>query len=263
MSLPHRPADTGARFFLRRRDRTVTGPHEKPELLDMLARGELDGQEAIAIDKRTWKPIGLLIGQTLAGDSPQPKPVVPRTAAPPPLPPRAGGQPPAPPRGAPAARPAPPALKAEPARGLRLDFVDLPGEEPAPQNNVDPAAPREGFTSLSVGVTVGSGRTVSEPPPAAASRPRSATSLGLGPSPITLGTAEDVPFDAGLSLELVERKPAQEAKPAREKETTLSPRLDAPTARSLDSGPGLDTRANQPITERAAPGTVAVSAPSP
>ncbi|HEX2661127.1 MAG TPA: tetratricopeptide repeat protein, partial [Polyangia bacterium] len=171
----------------------------------------------------------------------------------------------------------PPAPKAEPARGLRLDFVDLPGEEPAPESNVDPSAPRAAFTSLSVGVgvgvgvrmTAGTGRTVSEPPPAAASRPRSATSLGLGPAPLTLGTAEDVPFDGGLSLELVERKPTKEAKhgkeikAAKEKEAALSPRLDAPTARSLDSGPGLETRANQPIMERAAPGTVAVSAPSP
>jgi len=242
MSLPHRAADTGARFFLRRRDGKVTGPHEKPELLDMLARGELDGQETIAIDKRTWKPLALLVGSTAPVVPAQAQVPVARPAGPPP-PPRSGGTPPPMRNTAPPARsmnsvpPAPTAAK--PAGGLRLDFVDLPAEGAAPAPGValepDPAVPLMAFATLSVGMPAGSTKTESDPRPPPSSRPRSATTLGLGPSPMTLGALDPEPAGS-LSLELVDRRPAKEA--------TLAPRSDPPAPRKLDAGPRLETRAS-------------------
>lgn len=73
---PPSPPEPRALFFLRRGDGRVSGPHDKSAIVKMLGAGELDGGEQIAIDRRSWKPLGLLIG-----------PAAPQTPARPPAPP--------------------------------------------------------------------------------------------------------------------------------------------------------------------------------
>ena len=97
MPLPPIPPETQARFFVRRLDGRVTGPHEKAAIMAMLASAELQGTEEIAIDRRTWKPLSLLVGHA--------------------------------PPASPAASPMKlgrPSLDASPSPGARSDFIDLP-----------------------------------------------------------------------------------------------------------------------------------------
>jgi len=103
MPLPPLPPETLARFFVRRLDGRVTGPHEKAAIVAMLGAGELQGNEEIAIDRRTWKPLSLLVGH-----------VPPASAA-----------------GVVEATPGPvtlgrASLDASPGPGSRSDFIDLP-----------------------------------------------------------------------------------------------------------------------------------------
>lgn len=78
--LPPLPPETQARFFVRRTDGRITGPHEKSAIVDMLGRGELQGKEEIAVDRRTWKPLTLLVGDAIVeragkrGTGPEPGP---------------------------------------------------------------------------------------------------------------------------------------------------------------------------------------------
>ena len=98
MPLPPLPPETQARFFVRRRDGRVTGPHEKAAIVAMLASGELQGTEEIAIDRRTWKPLSLLVGHVPPSPAPGPGPVTPGR----------------------------PSLDAGAGPGARSDFIDLP-----------------------------------------------------------------------------------------------------------------------------------------
>src|SRR4051812_9002848 len=101
MSLPPLPPETQARFFVRRLDGRVTGPHEKTAIVAMLGSAELQGTEEIAIDRRTWKPLSLLVGTVSpasSGTGPAPAPVKPGHAS----------------------------LDAGPSPGARSDFIDLP-----------------------------------------------------------------------------------------------------------------------------------------
>jgi len=97
MSLPPLPPETQARFFVRRLDGRVTGPHEKAAIMAMLGSAELQGTEEIAIDRRTWKPLSLLVGHA-PPSSPAAAPVKPGRAS----------------------------LDAEPSPAGRSDFIDLP-----------------------------------------------------------------------------------------------------------------------------------------
>jgi len=70
---PPSPPEHRALFFLRRGDGRVSGPHAQGVIEQMLAAGELTGAEHVAIDRKSWKPLSLLVG-ALPQAAPPPKP---------------------------------------------------------------------------------------------------------------------------------------------------------------------------------------------
>ncbi|HEY8924678.1 MAG TPA: tetratricopeptide repeat protein [Polyangia bacterium] len=289
--MPPLPPETLARFFVRRLDGRVTGPHEKAAIMAMLASAELQGTEEIAIDRRTWKPLSLLVGHAPAASP----------AAPPPRLPRAS-------------------LDAGPSAGGGSDFIDLPaldapvdlgmagrgpsldldaprpsksGSGPARATSLDqerePAAAAERSRAPLSLAAPGGPRVSLDSKPAEAPRARPEARPEAGPAaagggskgvaaltsmfeqrrtasrgipvvtdlgspatlpnldapelPVTDDAPEEAPgagVDLGLSLELVERKPAPKAPPP-------GPRPPTPEASSpLAPPPGRDRAAARP-----------------
>jgi len=159
MSPPSSP-EHRALFFLRRGDGRISGPHSQGAIEQMLAAGELKGDEHVAIDRRSWKPLALLVGPTNQAGPPAP-------VAPPP------------------AKPA--------ATGGRPAYVDLPG-------------------GLDLGIQLGGDEEppgAAGPPPITHPKPEQMSA----PAPATGVANADLDLGDGVSLELVERKPARAAAP--------------------------------------------------
>ncbi|HEY4184357.1 MAG TPA: tetratricopeptide repeat protein [Polyangia bacterium] len=168
----------------------MSGPHEKAAIVGMLAAGELNGTEQVAIDRRSWKPLAMLVG-----------PALPRPPARPPAPPAAAGV---------VARPA----HVDLSGGLDLPpAIEAPGatRAPAPKaepgdlrlSELAPARPdiREPGPGLDVGEDGGlslelverkpPARPAAGPPPAAVSvaAPAPAAELSAVPELVSLGAS--------------------------------------------------------------------------
>jgi len=190
---PPSPPEHRALFFLRRGDGRVSGPHAQGVIEQMLAAGELTGAEHVAIDRKSWKPLSLLVGAL-----PQ--------VAPPPKPATTGAR----------------AAYVELPPTLDLDAAPGPADEPV----ADGAGP-PGIATLpldsdgDVPATVRQ-RGASALPAAPVPRP--------GVAPGSRGAADLEPSDdplAGPSLELVERKPHR-APPAAAPPGGTTPAAPAP-----------------------------------
>jgi tetratricopeptide (TPR) repeat protein len=271
---PPLPPETQARFFVRRTDGRITGPHEKSAIVDMLERGELQGKEEIAVDRRTWKPLTLLVGEAVAeratkrGAGPEPGPghldfvdlpaldaplglgVDEQVAAPSPQAVRLGGP-------VSLSRPArtasldldpggPPPGSGPTLAGLSLEAkIDTRGTAASPASPrgrpelAAPAAEVKGVTALTN--MFEQRRTASRGIPIVTDAPAGSA---LDASEATTTDSRDAPDPASglgpsLSLELVERKPGKVGPPpdagARPK-TTPAPR---PTGPSLSLSLGM------------------------
>jgi len=166
----------------------VSGPHAQAVIEQMLAAGELTGAEHVAIDRRSWKPLALLVG-------PLPQaPAAPPPPATPPAKPAATGR----------------AAYVELPTSLDLD-VGLGGGESEGEGAAGEVAGPPGIASLAPETASDlptTTNTMANRPPA----PGLASSFAKGPPATTAGDENaDLELGDGLSLELVERKPARPA----------------------------------------------------
>jgi|GEM_PF-3394699 len=180
---PPSPPEHRALFFLRRGDGRVSGPHAQAVIEQMLAAGELTGAEHVAIDRRSWKPLAMLVG-------PLPQaPAAPAPAAPPPA--------------------------STAATGGRAAYVELPTGldlEPSPSEDRESGLAAAGPPGIATLAPEAPGDLSLET--AMASHRQAAPAGGIAVAARSAGPGAAKPnadLDLGdlPSLELVERKPAR------------------------------------------------------